>query len=236
MKYICLYAKPPVAGETKSRLAKKIGGVAAAELAGAMIKDVCAAVLEVSEAIPQLWIPPDCTQELFHGYAPSEFTVHRQRGNDLGERMSNTFFDLFADIEEEAQVVIIGSDCITHDHKSLVRAFAALDASEVVLQPASDGGYVLIGQSHWRPEIFEGIDWGSSDVFQQSIGNGIRAEITYELLPESFDVDTIHDVHVLKEFVRDHSRTHVLEWFKANNDLVTGNSGEVVKNGTAHSL
>lgn len=220
MKYICLYAKPPIPGETKSRLAKEIGEVNAAEFAGSMLKDLCAAVLEVTDAVPQLWSPPDCSYAHFQRYAPPEFTMHRQCGQDLGARMSHTFSKLLADTNGETQAIIIGSDCITHDYQSLTTAFTALDSRELVIQPSSDGGYVLVGQSRWHPEVFEDIDWGTSTVLQQTIENGDRAGINYELLSETFDVDTKQDMQILKEYVRGHKRKHVSEWLRTNSNLI----------------
>ncbi len=219
MDTICIYAKPPVPGRTKSRLARGIGDRAAAELAAAMLTDLCNTALLVTQARVQLWHPPDATAEDFRGCVPTTIAFHAQSGANLGERMSNTFRQVLA--EEDGRVLLVGSDCMTFTTQVYDAAFAALSYVPVVLQPANDGGYVLVGQSSWTPIMFERIPWGTRDVLTLTWQQLQKANVRHCELPPTFDVDEPEDLARVLE-VEDSGRTPCIsDWLRKHRDLIT---------------
>ena len=213
MNYICLFSRPPIPGQTKTRLAKSIGARAAAELARAMLQDICLVVLQVQNSIPQLWYPPHASYDDFYDAVPRQFTFRAQNGCDLGQRMSSAFAHLLKN-NSNNRVLIIGADCITHTQASLCYALSQLESHCVVIQPADDGGYVLIGQSHWSPAAFNNINWGGKNVYENSINNLRSAGIVYRKLSKTFDVDSTDDLVKVMNFIETNDRPFTRSWMK----------------------
>ncbi len=124
-----------------------------------------------------------------------------QRGDDLGERMDDAFAHRFAEGEE--RVVIIGSDCgwLSADH--IAEASAALDGSDVVLGPATDGGYWLVAQRPPGLAMFERIPWSSPETLERTRKRISALGGTWSELEELVDIDTVEDL----DLVLDHPRT-----------------------------
>jgi rSAM/selenodomain-associated transferase 1 len=208
--YICLYAKPPIPGRTKTRLAREIGKEEAAALSCAMLLDLYHQAIHVPHAQVSLWHPPDSCPEEFAYLMPCNISFHSQHGTNLGERMSDTFATLLKGPSD--RVIIIGSDCITHDSDGLQKAFSALSKYPVVLQPAIDGGYVLVGQSRYCPQMFVNIPWGSERVMELTRKCLQQCSIPHYELPETFDIDTPEDLLRLKVFLEKHERAATRKW------------------------
>ena len=204
-KIICVFAKPPAPGRTKQRMAAVIGDNAAAELSAAMLKDIAEEVANVNNCRFLLFHSPDSSAKDFIGLIPGCFEFVSQQGAELGERMNNAFELLFEQYNNP-HVLLIGSDCIGTSVSTLEAAFSVLKTHKVVIQPASDGGYVLVGQSTMCNEIFCGIDWGTAQVMQQTLSQLKRYNINYQLLPESFDIDEFEDLPKLHDFVSANAR------------------------------
>jgi rSAM/selenodomain-associated transferase 1 len=206
---ICLYAKPPIPGKTKSRLAADIGDEAAASLARGMLVDNCRLLSQVPGAELQLWHPPDCTPADFDDLIPDAFSFHIQQGADLGERMRSTFE---MQLKAGRPVIILGSDCVTHLPAILEAATVALASHDVVLRPAEDGGYVLVGQSMFTPAIFDDINWGSDTVYAETCAKLEGAGCDWTALDKTFDVDLVSDIKLVRDAVTSESHPAVHEW------------------------
>jgi rSAM/selenodomain-associated transferase 1 len=115
-----------------------------------------------------------------------------QTGDDLGERMDDAF--RWAHEDGRGRVVILGSDSPTLPLEYVNQAFDALGTNEVVLGPADDGGYYLVGTSVLVPEMFRGIEWGSPRVLDQTTRALSRAGRSFHILPSWYDVDTARDL------------------------------------------
>ena len=218
---ICLFAKPPVAGRTKRRLAAGIGDAAAADLSRAMLQDMCDCILDVDNAEPQLWTVPDAVPEDFNdGLVPDRFTFQRQHGNDLGERMAFTMESQLSTGkgQDRSRVLIIGSDCVSHSGESLAAAFDQLADEEIVIQPAADGGYTLVGQSRYCPEMFSDVDWGTESVMDTTRLRLADAGRSWSELPQSFDIDDVSDLDILRRFLSEHCRPRTSAWLAAFDD------------------
>jgi rSAM/selenodomain-associated transferase 1 len=114
-----------------------------------------------------------------------------QEGQDLGERMANAFacsFEMGMD-----KVVLIGTDCPTLQSQHLNEAFQALSNSDLVLGPATDGGYYLIGMKRRADYLFEGISWSTSQVYSETMNVASQHGLTTTLLQELDDIDTQED-------------------------------------------
>jgi len=133
---------------------------------------------------------------------PPGVAVETQQGSDLGDRLFHAFDHEWN--EGFRKIVFIGTDSPALRIEDLRAAFKALDESEVVLGPATDGGYYLIGFSACLPILFSGISWGTSQVFRETVQLLETNAIRWKCLGENFDLDTYEDLvnfhHLSKEF------------------------------------
>jgi len=126
------------------------------------------------------------------------YDKHLQEGNDLGERMQNAFANAFATGQE--RVIIIGSDCLELETYMIKEAFAVLENNDVVLGPAKDGGYYLIGMKKFLPTLFEDKPWGTDDILMDTLLDLKRMNASYYLLKTLNDIDSIEDIKNLPNF------------------------------------
>ena len=123
-----------------------------------------------------------------------DIAFHSQGQGDLGDRMHRAFREAMATGAERA--VIVGTDCPEITADLVQRAFHLLDRNDVVLGPAADGGYYLIGMRRLVPELFSGITWGTERVRQQTLTAARRAGVSVGLLDLLSDVDRPEDLSV----------------------------------------
>ncbi len=207
---ICVYAKPPIPGRTKSRLARTIGDVPAAELAAALLQDTLVTASRLDAAV-QLWQPPEAKIEDFDGLIPDDVACRVQHGADLGARMANTFDAVLR--EGASRALLLGSDCVTHSVESLSEAFAALDRCGLVFQSAVDGGYVLVGLSDMTRMPFAAeIPWGTDEVMARTRSLLQRERMEWIELEKTFDIDYAEDLQLLAEFVDGNQRAATEAW------------------------
>jgi uncharacterized protein len=192
-KIIAIFAKPPLPGKTKRRLAEEIGDKKAAEISAAMLTHIICEIRKLNDVTKLLFHPPDSSEKDFTAVETDGFKLISQKGNDLGERMSEAYRMMFSELKASS-AIIVGSDCITHTTDSLIEAFDKLEQYDVVIQPAQDGGYVLVGESFYRAEIFNNIEWGTEKVMKQTEKILQINNISYMKLPESFDIDRASDL------------------------------------------
>ena len=121
-----------------------------------------------------------------------------QEGADLGERMLHALADA---LESFDRALLVGRDCPGIDHSYLAQALDALDQAPLVLGPAADGGYVLVGARGECPprEMFSDIDWGSSRVYAQTLERLRQSGCTWRELPMKADIDRPEDLVVWEE-------------------------------------
>lgn len=190
---LIIFARAPAPGRVKTRLASVLGDEATLALYRAFLADLGRRLGHDPRWQTRWVIEP--TGEPFPDEIAEGLPVMEQRGGDLGERMRGAFVDALADGHEA--VVLIGSDVPELAPERIAEAFAALERGrDLVLGPAFDGGYVLIGARR-VPEVFDGIRWGTSEVLAATIVRAEHLGLTVELLPASHDVDRIEDVERL---------------------------------------
>jgi rSAM/selenodomain-associated transferase 1 len=125
-------------------------------------------------------------------FSVNGFHKHVQVGKDLGQRMHNAFSEEFK--QGYSSIVIIGTDCPDLEEENVTQAFELLKSNELVLGPALDGGYYLIGLSSPREELFSGIEWSTSSVFKKTIEIAELAQMSVGILPTKRDIDTFDDL------------------------------------------
>ena len=115
-----------------------------------------------------------------------------QQGMDLGERMHNAFAAGFAD--QYRSICIIGSDCYELTPAIINSAFLVLKQQEVVLGPATDGGYYLLGMNNFYPDLFRNINWSTASVLAQTLQAAENNKLKVAFLPTLTDVDEEKDL------------------------------------------
>jgi len=193
---LLIFARYPRRGKVKTRLGPCLTREGCYQLHRALLFDT----LERTRKLGfdrYLYLAECSTDEaasLVAGVDAGKIHVEVQRGSNLGERMWYACTDVW---KQGDRVVFIGSDTPTLPLSHIRSAFSALSRVSVVLGPARDGGYFLLGLSCPDRELFQNVLWGSSQVFQQTVAK--LAGQSYELLPEWYDVDLAEDLLTLAE-------------------------------------
>lgn len=187
---LLIFAKAPLPGWAKTRLIPLLGRAGAARLQAALLRSTVTMACEAALAPVELWIAGQGDEaELARLAYGQEVPVHYQDGLDLGERMYRATLAT----PRPGPLVIIGTDCLEMDRGVLQQAFAALARTDMVLQPAEDGGYTLIGLRRTDAAVFRGIDWGSDRVLEQSVEKASSLGWSVAFLPMSWDLDRPED-------------------------------------------
>ncbi len=191
-----LFAKHWTPGTVKTRLAASIGEAAAAEFHRTSLTLLIRRFRHMGFERHIFGWPPEKLDE-FCEVAGSDWSVAAQSAGDLGQRMLAHFQTSV--MAQESAVILIGSDSPTLPTSLLSAAWNALEQVDVVIAPSDDGGYCLIGCRRVVPCLFQGIDWGTGSVFQQSISALQAHGISYRELAGWFDVDDFEDLLRLRE-------------------------------------
>ncbi len=184
---IQIFCKAPVLGKVKTRLIQKLGARDALDLYQQMFERLIAE-LSASRFKTELWISPDKDHAFFEPYA---FTRFQQAGPDLGGRMSTALRDGLARHES---VILVGTDLPLINRSYIELAVNALRDHDVIIGPAEDGGYGLVGIKGEIPDLFSDIDWGTERVLSQTCARLNRDGLDFGLLPLIWDVDRPADL------------------------------------------
>jgi len=199
-----IFGKRPEPGRVKTRLSAAIGPEDASRLHEAMLFDLLYLWDSPGVVAPGgrkvLVYAPDDAGPWFDERVPGSFALQPQSDGDLGARMAGFFDGEFAD--GATRVVVIGSDSPTLDPSFVFAAFVALEGRDVVLGPACDGGYYLVGCRRPVPRLFEGIAWSTPDVLSQTIDRLDGTGLTVSVLPPWYDVDTPESLAMLRGHLR----------------------------------
>ncbi len=203
---LVLFARPPLPGRAKTRLAPALGGEGAARLYERFLQDAAGAARALRGARPDASLV--CEWALERGEALDDFPLsewmpgpflHRaQTGANLGERMAAALGRCLAG---GGRAVLIGTDFPDLPPEILAEALQGLDSGDeprLALGPAADGGYYLVGMNRFFPEIFENIPWSSSEVFSRTMARARALRLDAALLPKWRDADEAEDLKALK--------------------------------------
>jgi rSAM/selenodomain-associated transferase 1 len=189
-----VFAKRPGPGQVKTRLAAETSPAWAAGVAAAFLLDVVRRLSSVAVRRVLAYTPADA-EPYFAEISQGRFELAVQADGDLGRRMA-TFFAGQLDAGAR-RVVLLGTDSPTLPLAYVEQAFRELERADVVLGPATDGGYYLVGCGPRLPPIFEGLTWGSGGVLADTVASLADPSWRLALLPPWYDVDSFADWQVL---------------------------------------
>ena len=196
LERLVLFTRYPKPGKTKTRLIPALGADGAAELQRQMTEHVLDRIcglnrsrqveLEVryeggNRALMEKWLGPD-------------LSYHSQGRGNVGERMASTFAKAF--LQGMDRVVIVGSDCPGVTEVTVGTGFDLLNEFDLVLGPAKDGGYYLIGLRQEKPELFKDIPWGTAEVRARTLEIAIQLGLRWIEVEPLSDVDRVEDIEV----------------------------------------
>lgn len=213
---LIIFTRYPQPGQTKTRLIPALGAAGAADLQRQLTEHTLSQVQQLCSLSPlsvEIWFAgttaePATGLQCMQTWLGDTWTYRLQQGNDLGERLSHAIQTAFADGIQ--QVVVIGIDCPDLNTQRLQQAFVALEQADLVLGPATDGGYYLIGlrsqqtlettnnpgDLFWSFPLFQAIDWGSDQVFQQTVAVASQLGCSIAYLDRLTDIDRPEDLPV----------------------------------------
>jgi len=190
---LLIFTRNPELGKCKTRLAASVGD----ETALAIYIFLLEHTVSVTE---QLQVDKEVhyTEEIREDdlWDPEVYRKKMQWGKDLGERMANAFRAGFNAGYE--RIIIIGSDLYDLNSTDLETAFEALSRHQVVLGPAKDGGYYLLGMTSFIPALFKNKAWGTPTVLETTLAN--LQQTNYTLLETRNDVDILDDIRTHPAF------------------------------------
>jgi len=187
-KALIIFARNPVLGKVKTRLASTIGNERALHIYESLL-------LHTADVTRQV----DCNRYVFYADGVSEkdvwdislFSKLNQEGDDLGTRMKNAFDYLFK--QGYKKVLIIGSDCFELNASIIEEAFDSLNRCEAVIGPSADGGYYLLGMNKFYPFLFINKSWSTDMVYENTVNDFLQHQVSYTALPVLHDIDTEED-------------------------------------------
>lgn len=197
-KALIIFTRNPELGKCKTRLAKTIGDDNALEVYKFLLNHTALIAKEVKADRYVFYSENILKDDLWN---IGTFRKKLQKGNDLGQRMQNAFMELFEMGYEK--VAIIGSDLLDLEAEVVNTAFTQLDFNDVVIGPASDGGYYLLGMKNLYPKLFENKVWGSASVLQSTLKDLQNSNVY--LLKELNDIDTFEDMRHYEQLKKFHN-------------------------------
>lgn len=196
MKHILIvFAKEPKEGRVKTRLASHLSQQECLMLYKELLKNTVGLARKVKYSRRIMAYDSNNHSVPFLKKIASDFEFYKQKGKNLGARMFDAFKTF---ITNGANVVIIGSDSPNLPGSYIDRAFDELSKNDIVLGPAYDGGYYLIGLRKPCKEIFEDIKWSSSSVFEKTLEKAVNLKKKVAVLDFWYDVDTPEDLRYLR--------------------------------------
>ena len=191
---LAVFARFPEAGRAKTRLIPALGPEGAARLHEDMVRQTLRTADDLQKAGPlsvEVWFAGGDADRFARLFGSRSYRP--QAEGDLGDRMSSAFRDMLA---EASRAIIVGTDCPALDATILAEAFDALRTRDLVLGPATDGGYYLIGLSKPVPELFDRMPWSTAGVLAETLRRAECAGLSIHRLPTLDDVDEPRDLPV----------------------------------------
>jgi rSAM/selenodomain-associated transferase 1 len=191
---VAVLAKAPIPGLVKTRLVPVLGEEGAAELYRRLLLHAVACAASAGIGPVTLWGAPDASHPAFHALAARfGISLASQPDGDLGARM------LAAIAAAQGPVLVIGSDCPALTAQHLRSAADALRAADVVIVPAQDGGYALIGMQRPHRALFSHMTWSAPTVMEETRARLRRLGLVWREMATVWDVDTPADLVRLRE-------------------------------------
>ncbi len=186
---LIVFVKAPRPGFVKTRIVEAHGAEAAAAIYRTLVERVLANLAGLSEV--ELRFAPDDALPEIEPWLSCGWRAWPQGEGDLGARLQRAFAEAFA--AGARRVVVVGSDCPDVCAEDIREAWQALATADVVLGPANDGGYWLIGLAQPQPRLFADMSWSKAEVFCQTVERAGSFGLRVAQLRQLADVDTAAD-------------------------------------------
>ncbi len=193
---LLVFTRNPELGKAKTRLAKTVGDETALEIYKFLLERTRNISSEVKNADKAVYYSVKIRENDI--WDASTFQKHQQVGEDLGVRMLNAFKNGFN--AGYQKVMIIGSDLYDLSSKNIEKAFEELDSNDVVIGPAEDGGYYLLGMNTLQENVFKNKDWGTATVRKETLTALIDKKV--KLLAFKNDIDIYEDIVDIPEIMQ----------------------------------
>ena len=187
---LSVFAKSPIVGRCKTRLISLLGAEAAAVAHCELVERALSQVAAATNIEASLWVT-EIEQQTQQWSDTWQLPLILQEGVDLGERMFRCLDQLCSSAREGA--LLMGTDCPGIDAGYLNTAGQSLRHHDVVLGPAEDGGYGLIGMRQAHKALFQNIDWGTDAVAEQTLMAASKLQLSVFRMPKIWDVDRPED-------------------------------------------
>ena len=191
---LIIFARYPEAGKVKTRLATSIGNEKAAELYKSWAEKIFFESKR-SKLITHRYLfysEPDDGGKM-KTWTNNGFLLFPQKGPALGERMKQAFKKVLDD--KMSGAIIVGTDSPDLTGDIIDKAVMQLEKYDIVIGPADDGGYYLLGMKRFHPELFDGIHWSTAYVLNQTVQKIEELGLSYHRLPVLMDIDTFDDLN-----------------------------------------
>ncbi|MTJ47195.1 TIGR04282 family arsenosugar biosynthesis glycosyltransferase [Dolichospermum sp. UHCC 0259] len=201
-QHLIIFTRYPEPGKTKTRLIPALGEVGAANLHKQMTEQTIFQVKELQKII-RVSVEVRFTGgnlEKMQNWLGNDLRYESQGEGDLGARMERSLINAFN--QKAKQVIIIGTDCPDLNSKTLTTAFEQLEIFNLVLGPALDGGYYLIGLKQPIPELFTNISWGTAQVFAKTVETAQKLNLSMGHLPTLADIDRPEDLTPISDLMK----------------------------------
>lgn len=198
---LIVFAKRPRLGHVKTRLQREVGVSNAAKIYSLLLRKTLATSEKVT-SLCRVIMPADLSDVAWFmsRYSARGWHVRGQRGETLGKRMEEALIEVG---DPRLPKILIGSDIVNFRSNDLLEALSKLGLpGSIVLGPAVDGGYWLIGTNGLLPDIFGDMGWGSSSVFGNTITSLDRQRIDYDLVGQRQDIDRPSDLRRTNGWLR----------------------------------
>ncbi|MFM7407343.1 MAG: TIGR04282 family arsenosugar biosynthesis glycosyltransferase [Cuspidothrix sp.] len=193
-QHLIIFTRYPEPGKTKTRLIPAVGEIGAANLHQQMTESTISQVQKLANIIRisvEIRFTGGNLQKM-QNWLGNDLEYQTQGEGDLGIRMERSLTNAFQ--QKAEQVIIIGTDCPSLNSQILATAFQQLKTFNLVLGPAVDGGYYLIGLQQPIPELFTNIHWGTDQVLIQTLKIAQNHDLSIYSLPPLADIDRPDDL------------------------------------------
>jgi rSAM/selenodomain-associated transferase 1 len=188
---LLIFSREPRPSRVKTRLIPYVGADEAARLYETMLLETISLCRSLPSFATRILTTPDSRKSWFKSRVP-DVEVRPQEGDSLGPRLTSAFAGAFDEGHE--RVVAIGTDCPGLGPSHLLETLERLPQVDVLLGPALDGGYYLVGASRFEPRLFEGIDWSTPVVLEQTLARSRELALRFDMMPPLRDIDTLDDL------------------------------------------
>lgn len=199
---LLIFAKAPLSGEAKTRLSPPLTAIEAATLAEAFLLDTLEMVGTVKlNADIIIYYTPETATDYFTYLKPDNWQIKPQQGRSLKMKITNA---LRVEIgNSEHPVIIIGTDSPTLPPQYLIEAFKIISKVDLVIGPALDGGFYLIGMNKFYPELLKPVILSKPDSCEKLLESAARIGLTFKKLPEWYDIDRFEDLKHINNQISD---------------------------------